>query len=118
MTDGHATPAREPRPFRAIVLLNAAAALVVGGQVGNLKQGVHAAEAICATAAQPDFPRRLSQLLCPSAPLWHRTGIFGAAANEFVDGGLSDALLNRPPPSRFQAEVDVNDAPDLAEALG
>jgi anthranilate phosphoribosyltransferase len=45
--------AGEPGPFREIVLLNAAAALIVGGQVGNLNQGVHvSAEAISSGAAR------------------------------------------------------------------
>ena len=54
----------EPGSFREIVLLNAAAALIVGGQVGNLKQGVHvAAEAIASGAAR----RALDHLIAISA---------------------------------------------------
>lgn len=56
--------AGQPGPFREIVLLNAAAALIVGGQVRNLKQGVHiAAEAIASGAAQ----RALERLIAISA---------------------------------------------------
>jgi anthranilate phosphoribosyltransferase len=43
----------EPGPFRDIVLMNAAAALIVGGKVGNLIEGVErAARAIDSGAAQ------------------------------------------------------------------